>query len=105
MRLRDGKAKVLTLSYDGNNVYDEKLIEILDKNGIKETSYDINSGTFRYDERNDGIRTGKTRLTLSDAKRIYTGITCEFAVHTYTLRLQCSGNAIYLMMRLPIKQR
>ena len=34
MRLRDGKAKVLTLSYDGNNVYDEKLIEILDKHGI-----------------------------------------------------------------------
>ena len=34
MRLRDGKAKVLTLRYDGNHVYDEKLIEILDKHGI-----------------------------------------------------------------------
>ena len=35
MRLKDGKTKVLTLSYDDGVVQDIRLVEIMDKYGIK----------------------------------------------------------------------
>ena len=44
------KRKALTLSYDDGTVFDKKLIEILDKNGIKCT-FNLNSGRFLKDRR------------------------------------------------------
>ena len=43
MKLKDGKSKVLTLSYDDGVVQDIRLMEILDRNGIKAT-FNINTG-------------------------------------------------------------
>ena len=43
MKLKDGKSKVLTLSYDDGVVQDIRFIEILDKYGLKGT-FNINTG-------------------------------------------------------------
>lgn len=83
MRFIGGAAKVLTLSYDDNTVYDEKLVQILNKYGIKAT-FNINSGIFRAESERDGAGLNGDRLTLSDAKRIYIGSGHELAAHTYT---------------------
>ena len=45
MKLKDGKSKVLTLSYDDGVVQDIRLMEILNKNGIKAT-FNINTGLY-----------------------------------------------------------
>ena len=45
MKLKDGKSKVLTLSYDDGVVQDIRLIGILDKYGVKGT-FNINTGTY-----------------------------------------------------------
>ena len=45
MKLKDGKSKVLTLSYDDGVVQDIRLIEILNKYGIKAT-FNINTGLY-----------------------------------------------------------
>lgn len=45
MILKDGKTKVLTLSYDDGVVQDIRLIEIMNKYGLKGT-FNINSGMY-----------------------------------------------------------
>ena len=45
MRLKDGKQKVLTLSYDDGIVQDIRLIEIMNKYGLKGT-FNINTGLY-----------------------------------------------------------
>ena len=45
MRLKDGKTKVLTLSYDDGVVQDIRLIEIMNKYGLKGT-FNINSALY-----------------------------------------------------------
>ena len=45
MKLKDGKSKVLTLSYDDGVVQDIRLMEILNKHGIKAT-FNINTGMY-----------------------------------------------------------
>ena len=45
MKLKDGKSKVLTLSYDDGVVQDIRLINILDKYGIRGT-FNINTGMY-----------------------------------------------------------
>ena len=40
-----GRAKALTMSYDDGKIYDERLVEIFDKNGIKGT-FHLNSAYF-----------------------------------------------------------
>ena len=49
MKLKDGKSKVLTLSYDDGVVQDIRLIEIMDKYGIKGT-FNISSGLYVPEE-------------------------------------------------------
>ena len=46
MKLKDGKSKVLTLSYDDGVVQDIRMVEILDKHGLKCT-FNINTGCYR----------------------------------------------------------
>ena len=45
MKLKDGKTKVLTLSYDDGVVQDIRLMGILDKHGIKAT-FNVNTGNI-----------------------------------------------------------
>lgn len=81
MRLKDGKTKVLTLSYDDGVVQDIRLMEILNKYGIKAT-FNISSGAY-FPE--DGVREKfYGRLKLSEAKKLYTDCGHEIAVHAFT---------------------
>ena len=78
MKLKDGKSKVLTLSYDDGVVQDIRLIGILDKYGIKGT-FNINSGMY-LDESAERDRF-YGRMKLSEAKELYIGSGHEVAVH------------------------
>ena len=49
MKLKDGKSKVLTLSYDDGVVQDIRLVRILNKFGIKAT-FNINTGWYLQEE-------------------------------------------------------
>ena len=81
MKLKDGKSKVLTLSYDDGVVQDIRLIDIMNKYGIKGT-FNISSGLY-LDE--DAIRDRYYgRMKLSEAKELYVGSGHEVAVHTLT---------------------
>ena len=80
MLLKDGKRKVLTLSYDDGIIFDERLIEILNKYGIKCT-FNINSGCY-YDEKKEG--SWSKRLTREDAINLYKNSGHEVAIHGLT---------------------
>lgn len=81
MKLKDGKAKVLTLSYDDGVVQDIRLIEIMNKHGLKGT-FNINSGLY-FPE--DGVRERYYgRMKLSEAKELFINSGHEVAVHAYT---------------------
>ena len=77
MLLKEGKRKVLTLSYDDGVIFDKRLMEILDKNGIKCT-FNINSGCY-YDENKEG--SWNRRLTREDAIKLYKDSGHEVAIH------------------------
>lgn len=78
MRLKDGKSKVLTLSYDDGVVQDIRLIEIMNKYGLKGT-FNINSGMY---ESEDTVRDRfYGRMKLSEAKELYTNSGHEVAIH------------------------
>ena len=81
MRLKDGKQKVITLSYDEGVYADIRLIEIMNRYGLKGT-FNINSGLYMPEET---VRTEKKgRLKLSEAKELYIGSGHEIAVHGLT---------------------
>ncbi len=81
MKLKDGKSKVITLSYDDGVVQDIRLIEIMNKYGLKGT-FNINSGVY-FPE--DGVRERYYgRMKLSEAKELYTNSGHEIAVHALT---------------------
>lgn len=81
MILKDGKTKVLTLSYDDGVVQDIRLIEIMDKYGLKGT-FNINSGLYLPEDvvRDKFYR----RLKLSEAQKLYANSGHEVAVHSLT---------------------
>ncbi len=81
MKLVDGKTKVLTLSYDDGVVQDIRLVEILNKHGIKGT-FNINSGKYFPEEVTR--ETNRGRLKLSEAKALYINSGHEVAVHGLT---------------------
>lgn len=81
MRLKDGKTKVLTLSYDDGVVQDIRLIEIMNRYGLKGT-FNINSGLYLPE---DAVREKfYGRLKLSEAKKLYTNSGHEIAIHAFT---------------------
>ncbi len=81
MKLKDGKSKVLTLSYDDGVVQDIRLIEIMNKYGLKGT-FNINTGTYLSE---DTVRNEfKGKLKLSEAKDLYINSGHEVAVHSLT---------------------
>ena len=81
MKLKDGKSKVLTLSYDDGVVQDKRHIEIMNKHGLKGT-FNINSGIYAPENADPNRTSG--RLTLSEAKELYTNSGHEVAVHALT---------------------
>jgi peptidoglycan/xylan/chitin deacetylase (PgdA/CDA1 family) len=81
MKLKDGKSKVLTLSYDDGVVQDIRLMEILDRNGIKAT-FNINTGMYLPE---DTVREKYYgRMKLSEALALYKDSGHEVAVHGLT---------------------
>jgi len=81
LRFKDGKAKALTLSYDDGVVQDIRLIEILNKYGLKGT-FNINSGAYLPEDTKREKFYG--RMKLSEAKKLYINSGHEVAVHTYS---------------------
>ena len=78
MKLKDGKSKVLTLSYDDGVVQDIRLVEILDRYGLKAT-FNINSGLYLPEE---AVREKfRGRLKRSEALDLYKDSGHEVAVH------------------------
>ena len=81
LKLKDGKSKVVTLSYDDGVFSDVKLIEIMSKYGLKGT-FNICSGRYsKEDEKSENIN---RVLKLSEAKALYINSGNEVAVHGYT---------------------
>lgn len=81
MKLKGGKSKVLTLSYDDGVVQDIRLIKILNKHGIKAT-FNINTGLYLPEEATREKFYG--RMKLSEAKELYIYSGHEVAVHSLT---------------------
>ena len=71
------RRKALTLSYDDGVVQDIRLMEIMDRHGIKGT-FNLNSGSF------DGhdFRSANTRMTREEAVALYKNSGHEVAVHS-----------------------
>ena len=81
MLLKDGKAKVMTFSYDDGVVQDIRLIGILNKHGLKGT-FNINTGLYVPEDIQREKYYG--RMTLSESKALYTDSGHEVAVHALT---------------------
>lgn len=79
MRLKNGTTKVLTLSYDDAHVHDIRMMDILDKYGLKCT-FNISSG--RYVEEDCEREQFSGPMKLSEAKKAYTNSGHEIAVHS-----------------------
>lgn len=79
MKLKDGKSKVLTLSYDDGMVQDIRLVEIMNKYGLKGT-FNINTGKYLPEDEMRERFCG--RLKLSEAKELYANSGHEVAVHS-----------------------
>lgn len=73
MRFPGFKYKALTLSYDDDVIFDKKLMEILDKHGLKCT-FNLNSGLFAE-------KSGDRRMTEAEAKELFSESSHEIAVH------------------------
>lgn len=80
MRLKDGKRKVLTFSYDDGNTQDIRLVEIFDRYALKGT-FNVNTGLFT-----DGSteKNGGGKLTWDEAEKLFENSSHEVAVHTLT---------------------
>ncbi|MBR4013064.1 MAG: polysaccharide deacetylase family protein [Clostridia bacterium] len=83
MRFPNGATKALTLSYDDGVEQDIKMIEILNKYGVKAT-FNINSGC--YTEEGTVFKPGTIhrRMTHARALELYKDSGHEVAVHTYS---------------------
>lgn len=81
LKLKDGKSKVLTLSYDDGVVQDIRLMKIMDKNGLKGT-FNINTGLYLAEDAEREKFYG--RMKLSEAKSLYKNSSHEVAVHALT---------------------
>lgn len=77
MRYPGGLTKALTLSYDDGVKQDIRMIEILDKYGIKCT-FNINGGCF-----SDEGSTSR-RMTKEEVVKLYKNSSHEVATHAYT---------------------
>ena len=77
MRFPEGKKKALTLSYDDGVRQDARLINIMQKNGLKGT-FNINSGLYPQEQ------TDSVRMTENQVRELYTNSGMEVAIHGLT---------------------
>lgn len=83
MRFPGGVPKALTLSYDDGVEQDIKLMEILDKNGLKCT-FNINGGIDIPEDKVYAPGTIHRRMTKKRMIELYANSGHEVAVHSYT---------------------
>lgn len=91
------RRKALTLSYDDGTVHDIRLIETLNRYGIRAT-FNLNSIQFT-DRRPQKLN---SHLTRAEALAIYAGSGHEVAVHSYShpfLEQLPAGNAAWEILR------
>ena len=83
LRFPGGKTKALTLSYDDGVEQDKRLIEIMNRHGLKGT-FNINSGQFA--EEGTVYPKGQVhrRMTKKEAAALYQQSGQEVALHTLT---------------------
>lgn len=79
MRLKDGKTKAITFSYDDCKITDKKLVDIFDRYGLKGT-FNINSGRLWPDEVNDSDKNNDV-MRISEAKELFKNSVHEVACH------------------------
>ena len=75
-RYKGGKRYALTFSYDDGVAADMRLVEILQKNGLRGT-FNVNAGLFAEKE-------GEFRLTAEQVRDLYLPAGMELACHGYT---------------------
>lgn len=86
MRFPGFRGKAVTLSYDDGAVYDKRLVQILQKNGLKGT-FNINSGLLPKES--------GWHMTAAEAYDLYTSNGMEVAVHgQYHLSLANVDSAV-----------
>lgn len=83
MRFPKGKAKVLTLSYDDGLKWDMRLIEIMQKYGLKGT-FNLNSGMFAPEEPVDPENNLYGRMSRKQVSELYADSGMEVAIHGLT---------------------
>ena len=83
MRFPEGRDRALTLSYDDGVEQDIRLMEILDKHGIKAT-FNLNSGCYAPEDKVYKEGTIHRRLSESAVTRVYSNPNHEVAVHALT---------------------
>lgn len=83
MRFPGGKVKALTLSYDDGVEQDIRLIDIMQKYGLKGT-FNINSGLYASEGTIYKPGTIHRRMTKKQCQELYTNRGMEVAVHGYT---------------------
>lgn len=81
MKLKDGKTKVLTFSYDDGVVQDIRLVKIFAEYGLKGT-FNINTGRYLPEDAKRERYCGT--MKLSEAQELYIDSEHEVAVHTLT---------------------
>ncbi|MCI8356082.1 MAG: polysaccharide deacetylase family protein, partial [Lachnospiraceae bacterium] len=90
----EGKKKAVTFSYDDGVTQDRRLVELLNRYGLKAT-FNLNSGIQSYAEvfENNGIRIH--RLNVRELPELYRGH--EIAVHclTHANLAECDEETIY----------
>lgn len=97
MVLKDGKRKVFTMSYDDAKVTDRKMIEILDRHGIKAT-FNVSSGLYSPAEVEP--ESERPPLTRASAISLYKNSGHEVAVHGYTHWRQDDLNASEMLYEI-----
>ena len=81
IKFKGGRTKALTLSYDDGVYQDIRLMEIMDKYGLKGT-FNISAGLFMPEEIERTEKKG--RLKKSEALKLYKDSGHEVAIHGFT---------------------
>lgn len=83
MRFPGGKRKAVTLSYDDGVEQDQRLIQTMDRYGIKGT-FNLNSGCYAAEDNVYPVGQIHRRMTEKQVTELYTDSGHEVAVHTWS---------------------
>jgi peptidoglycan/xylan/chitin deacetylase (PgdA/CDA1 family) len=83
LRFPNGKAKALTLSYDDGVEQDIRLLNIMNRHGLKGT-FNLNSGLYAPEGTVYPADRIHRRMTMSKSTEVYLNSGHEVAVHTLT---------------------